>query len=278
MNDIKTVLLHCDSSPDNGRRLRLVKELAARLGACVESVYAVMPMLMQYPFALAGDGGVAAQLAACEAETRRTVRTAFARDCEAAGMADVTWHETLGDPVQGFGRHAWGADLLVFGQRDPASGTEPGVPADFAASVLLATGKPGLVLPYVDAAPGFGSNVLVAWKATPESARALGAALPLLQRADQVHLACWDDPQGGAAEAALAPLRFLKRHGVAAVAHHESAPARDIGEALLSRAADLRIDLLVMGCYGHGRAREWALGGVTRTVMQSMTVPVLMVH
>jgi len=52
----------------------------------------------------------------------------------------------------------------------------------------------------------------------------------------------------------------------------------DVGEELLSRIADLGCDLLVMGAYGHSRAREWAFGGVTRTILQSMTVPVLMSH
>ena len=62
------------------------------------------------------------------------------------------------------------------------------------------------------------------------------------------------------------------------IVHREVAPAREVGELLLSKAADLGADLLVMGCYGHGRAREWVLGGASRTVLQSMTVPVLMAH
>jgi nucleotide-binding universal stress UspA family protein len=152
------------------------------------------------------------------------------------------------------------------------------VPSDFVASVLVETGKPGLVLPYIGAAPGFGQNVLIAWKPTPESARALTAALPLIQRARSVHLACWEETDTGSADAAEPALQYLRRHGVQAAVHLAGRPTRDLGEHLLSEAANLQSDLLVMGCYGHGRAREWALGGVTRTVLKSMTLPVLMVH
>jgi nucleotide-binding universal stress UspA family protein len=71
---------------------------------------------------------------------------------------------------------------------------------------------------------------------------------------------------------------FLHHHGIKATVHRGGPPTRELGELLLSLAADLQADLLVMGCYGHGRAREWALGGATRTVLRSMTLPVLMVH
>jgi len=88
----------------------------------------------------------------------------------------------------------------------------------------------------------------------------------------------WQATTAGA-DAAEPALRYLQRHGVAAQSQrqHGRAP-RELGEALLSQAADLQADLLVMGCYGHGRAREWALGGVTRTVLQAMTLSVLMAH
>jgi nucleotide-binding universal stress UspA family protein len=83
----------------------------------------------------------------------------------------------------------------------------------------------------------------------------------------------------GDASATEAPIvGYLRLHGVQAEFRREVAMTSEVGEQLLSLAADERSDLLVMGCYGHGRAREWALGGVTRTVIESMTLPVLMSH
>jgi nucleotide-binding universal stress UspA family protein len=126
-----------------------------------------------------------------------------------------------------------------------------------------------------------GENVLVAWNGGREAARAIGDALPLLERAKHLDiLAVDDDGEPGVAER-LAGARlgtWLRAHGIAAgVERHE---VRDIGvgEWLLDRAADLGSDLIVMGGYGHARMRELVLGGVTRTVLRSMTVPVFMAH
>ena len=71
---------------------------------------------------------------------------------------------------------------------------------------------------------------------------------------------------------------YLRRHGIAATPHHYGEESSDIGEYILSAVADLGVDLLVMGGYGHSRAREWVLGGATRSVLEAMTVPVLMSH
>ncbi len=279
MNEIKTLLWHLDNQTAEGRRLPLVRELARRLGADLEAVYAVTPLMMQFPFAMSAESSAAGQLAACEAEQRKAARAAFERACQTAGCTDLPWQATQDDPVRAFSPHAWAADLLVLGQHDPKSDDASGVPADFVASVLMTTGKPGLVLPYIEIPQTPGRNVLVAWKATRESARALAGALPLLQRARQVHVLSWDEAETPGADVAEPALRYLRRHGVAAQAQApRGRPPRELGEALLSQAADLQADLLVMGCYGHGRAREWALGGVTRTVLKSMTLPVLMAH
>lgn len=280
MNEIKTLLWHLDNRSAQGQRLPMVRELARELGADIEAVYAVTPLLMQFPFAMSAESSAAGQLATCEAELRKSARAAFVQACQAAGCTGLRWQETTDEPVRAFSQHAWVADLLVLGQHDPKAEDASGVPADFVASVLLATGKPGLVLPGIEIARAPGQNVLVAWKATRESARALAAALPLLQRARQVHVLSWDEAKAPGGDAAAPALRYLQRHGVAAQAHTQQGrtPSRELGEALLSQAADLQADLLVMGCYGHGRALEWALGGVTRTVLQSMTLPVLMAH
>lgn len=278
MNDFRTFLLHLDDVPLGRSRLEAVHRLATEQGARIEVLYAVMPLLMQYPFALDAGGMAAGPLAACQADARDAAKAAFDSACLAAGLADLEWRETHDDPVRGFRHHAWAADLMVLSQHDPRAANPSGVPPDFVASVLVETGKPGLVLPYVGVAPGFGQNVLVAWKPTPESARALTAALPILQRARGVHVASWDESGDSGSEVALHAVQFLQRHGITATVHLGGRPTRDLGELLLSRAADLQADLLVMGCYGHGRAREWVLGGVSRTVLQSMTLPVLMVH
>jgi nucleotide-binding universal stress UspA family protein len=116
---------------------------------------------------------------------------------------------------------------------------------------------------------------MVAWKATRESARALGAAIPLLRGASSVSIAI--DENTPRAEQDLLQA-YLHRHGVQAASHLLPGTHSTAGEAILSLAADVGAELVVMGCYGHSRAREFVLGGASRTVLDSMTVPVLMAH
>jgi hypothetical protein len=169
----------------------------------------------------------------------------------------------------------------------------------FAGSVLVGAGTPLLFVPAVDAlpadadgAPRCGHRVLVAWSPTRESTRALRDAMPLLAGAEQVELVTLAEADGSAPD--LDGVRsYLQRHGVTARVHvlpRGSAPLSagllgggwtpdvPVAEALLSHAADTGADLIVMGGYGHARLRELALGGVTRTMLKSMTVPVLMSH
>lgn len=278
MNGYKSILLHLDASPDVARRMRVASMLAASHAAELEVLYAVMPTMMQYPFAFTTDAQVATLLAAFESESRERAKLAFDEARRAAGMPALPWAEATDEPLRAFSRRAFAADLLVLAQHDPNAKASSCVPADFAASVLIETGKPGLLLPYIETDSSLGQTVLVAWKPTPQAARAVHFALPILRRARQVHVAVWDETPGEEEGAAPAIERFLARHGVAPTLHQGGSTTRDLGELLLSLAADVQADMLVMGCYGHGRAREWALGGVTRTVIRGQTLPVLMAH
>ena len=135
-------------------------------------------------------------------------------------------------------------------------------------------------MPYTGTFQRFGEHVVVAWDASREAGRALIDALPLLRRARQVTVMVIDAEKNrrhGAEPGADIGL-FLARHGVKVQVLRESASPMDIGNFLLSRLADLDADLLVMGAYGHTRLREIVTGGVTRTLLESMTLPVLMSH
>jgi nucleotide-binding universal stress UspA family protein len=185
------------------------------------------------------------------------------------------------------------SDLVVLGQ--PISGD--GAPTRLAPGLLVRSGVPLLFVPDVplprdaDGGPRCGQRVLVAWSPTRETTRAVHDALPLLVAADQVELLQMVSPDDDPADDPLpAVCAHLSRHGVNArpkrVVQQRGAgpigtgwtPDVPVGEALLSHAADTNADLIVMGGYGHARAWELLLGGVTRTLLRSMTVPVLMAH
>jgi nucleotide-binding universal stress UspA family protein len=166
------------------------------------------------------------------------------------------------------------------GQRDPNVPTRAGV-ADFVAEVLLSVGQPVLVVPFGETARTLGERVVVAWSGTRESARAVGDALPLLERAQSVLVlagAAATSAQGRVPALAKGMIRTLERHGVRVQTEDLGRHRFDVGERILARCTSFQADLLVMGAYGHSRARELVLGGVTQTLLESMSVPVLMSH
>ena len=114
-----------------------------------------------------------------------------------------------------------------------------------------------------------------------EATRAVHDALPILQTAEHVSVLAVDPPSGPGGEEPIPCAdicQHLARHGVQAEAQSRSAPASEVGNLLLSHAADQGINLIVMGAYGHSRLREAVLGSVTRSLLHQMTVPVFMSH
>jgi nucleotide-binding universal stress UspA family protein len=168
-------------------------------------------------------------------------------------------------------------DLVVLGQPEPSApviGLRP-------EEVVLAAGRPVLVIPYAGDFSEVGNRVLVAWSGTRESARALYDAMFLIERAEAVTVLEVDRPggDGGAADLSAADVvAALKRRGIAAKAEATVSDGTPVADIILSLAADLSADLVVMGAWGHSRLREFILGGVSRGILQEMTVPVLMSH
>lgn len=274
---MKCVLVHLDGSPRCGARLAWAQRLGREEEARVVALFAVAPPLIgMASYALAPDAMPVQVLY----DLRREWHTRALQAFETASVAPATvWAElgVLDDPVAGFVQQALHADLLVLGQHDPQA-AEFFVRPTFVGDVLVESGRPAIVLPSAGSPADIGRRVMVAWKASAPSARALAAALPLLRRAEEVTVVEWGAQPSGCQGAPLDVELHLRLHGVQARVEREAEEPRDVGERLLSRAADLDADLLVMGCYGHSRARELVLGGATRTVLRSMTLPVLMCH
>ncbi|MDM7944093.1 MAG: universal stress protein [Hydrogenophaga sp.] len=268
-----SILLHLDSSARTPERIKLARQLASDFGAEVFGQPCVLTALVRYPFAMEGAAAAVAILKEMDQDCREKMHTTFVELAGSDGR--LHWLEPLADGPWGFARQALYADLVILGQHDPDDPAGGELPADFVSSLLLESGRPALVLPRTGVIGPVGRTVLVAWKETREAARALSAALPWLQRSDSVHAVCF----GEDVQAPLNSLRAcLKVHGVGLTMHAGGPEDAEVGNRLLSMATDVGADLLVMGCYGHGRAREWVLGGATRTVLTTMTLPVLMAH
>lgn len=272
------LLVHLDASPQAVQRLEAACRLGQTHGAAVCALYAVTPSLVELPFSPEIGPNIAATLRDLDDAQRAGALAAF-RQSRLAADVHASWAEVSDAPVAAvFAQQAFYADLLVLGQHGPTESSPTGVPSDFVETVISASGKPALILPCVQTAAEIGQNVLIAWKPTREAARAVSAAIPLLQRAGRVQIIAWAGDEEVVSGARLDLNGYLWRHGVEAVWHREGQEPEALGELLLSRACDLQADLLVMGCYGHSRTREWILGGTSRTVLRTMTLPVLMAH
>jgi nucleotide-binding universal stress UspA family protein len=269
----KTILVHVDARPRCAERIALAFTLASRFDAHLIALCALeRSRIPSYALAEAGE-------VLLEIERRRRAETVRAAEAEfraaerrAGGKAE--WRVSNDDPAAALGVSARYADLVIAGQPEP----EDPFGQAFAGELVLGAGRPVLFVPYAGRFPDAGKRVLVAWNASREAARAVRDALPLLARADAVQVVAFE-PGGEHGETPGADIAlYLARHGVRATAARDVAPGLDIGSRILSRAADAAADLIVMGAYGHSRLRELALGGATRTLLEAMTVPVLMAH
>ena len=173
--------------------------------------------------------------------------------------------------------HARYADLVVLGQPEPDARGE--YQSSNAEDVIMSSGRPALVVPYIGPGKTLGQRVMVAWDGGREAARAVGDAMPLLEKAESVSVVVINPKSGDHEAQPGADISLhLARHGIKVEAQQLEIRDMSVADAILSRMADQAIDLLVMGAYGHSRIREWVLGGTTRQIFAQMTVPVLMSH
>ncbi len=272
---IKTILLHMANDDTHASRLAVAATLAKRFGAHVDALYIATPVSMP-----AGATGRAASYGFIAEATAIAHENAERIEGEArAALAGLSFRWTVdeGDHVELLAERATYADLAIVGQSVAERAGER-VPLHVPDRLPLATACPTLVLPPVQPATApIGRNVLIAWKNCRESTHAVRNAMPFLETAESVTVLTVTPP-GGRGEEGEALVEWLARHGVPARHHNATASGGEVGDMILSCAADLGADLLVMGAYGHSRLRELVLGGATRRVLATMPLPALMSH
>jgi len=274
----RTLITHFDTTPRAGRRLTLAAHLAESFEAHLSAIYCVMSPLYTEPFVSDGGAFIAQELIRFQDRKDDEARARF-DDISRQTARPIEWCHANGDPASVVNEYGRCADLIVLGQYDPdqANDTTP----DFIGRVILGSGRPVLVVPYAGDFKTIGKRPMVAWNGGREAARAVSAAMPLLRRADMVQINAFDvrSSRGARGDLPGADLAtFLSRHGVKANVSTSTGHDVDVGNQMLSRAEDENIDLIVMGGYGHSRAFEFIMGGTTRTLLESMTVPVLFAH
>ncbi len=278
----QSILVHVDDGEGVVVRLGAAARLARSFDAELIGAYVVPTAAMSPSVSAVLPETVVQQRLARTGEAQDAAEALFRAAASRARVAAAEWRAPAGDAIDTLTDHARCTDLVVIGQRDPADDN-----GEFAESlanaVVLQSGRPVLVIPYAAAPAAIGTTVLVAWNGTRESARAVADAMPLLARAEKVFLLSIetdadDDQTPAHLTAQQRVTAWLRYHGIDAVSRHYESVDDDVGELILSQAADVAADLIVMGAYSHSRLQEMVLGGVTRRLLEAMTVPVLMSH
>jgi nucleotide-binding universal stress UspA family protein len=277
---LSDILVHVDASPRAQMRLDIAAALARQHGAHLTALQVID---VAVPVMAMGDGGgggaVIAELMeqmrqsalAAGVKLKAAFETALARE----GIMGE-WRQVEGTTTEILALHGRYVDLLVMGQDDPESDN-----ADLLETVLFDSGRPVLAIPFAGSFKTIGKRVLVGWNASREATRALHDALPLIAKAETATIFLANPKRGLGAhgeEPGADIARHLARHGLKVEVAKVIADDVSDSALLLNHASDMGADLVVMGAYGHSRLREFILGGVTRSLLREMTVPVLLSH
>ena len=280
----RSIAVHLDAGPRCAARTMLALQIAHRWEARLLGIAATG--VPDVRLAMSIDAPDALEFVPLTAEVLRHraegLVTAFAARCSVDRFARVEGRIVEADPVDAVVGQARWCDLVVVGQAERGVEIE-NVAADLPQQTIVHAACPVLVVPYAGAFDAaVGQRILVAWKDSQECARALHDALPFLKRATRTTILELGDPGHDADAAVVAAARdatvaWLSAHGV--TVHWQTETIEDgVGDRILSLASDLSVDLIVAGAYGHTRVRERLFGGVTRHLLEHMTVPTLFSH
>lgn len=277
----KDVLVFADGSDDGLVRVKLALDLALAHEAHVEAqIVTVLPLHPWGPFSGAVEQAYQAARRAALAQGEKALaaiaglspfgETFSGQTCEAA--FDAVQRTTA--------VAARSADLVILGK--PETQDRSDLDTEIFMGAVFSGGQPCLMFPRWVQPHAYGKRALVAWKATPQAARALHAALPLLKKAESVRIVLVDPRPEEPGEDRAAMMRLathLSRHGVRVEDPViTQSMLGEVAQAIDAQIVEFGADLLVMGAYGHSRMGEFVFGGVSRSMIRGARVPVLLSH
>jgi nucleotide-binding universal stress UspA family protein len=275
---IKDLVVNLNVGTDRDRAAQFAISIASRFDAHIAGIAfaydpAMTPNIMDGLSAAWIDAQRAENLAAAQQAVDRF--EAAVRRCGISAEHRII-DSSLGSAANRFGQIARQFDLSVVGQTAP----DLAMPEDLIIeAALFESGRPVVVVPYIQQDELKLDHILVCWDHSRNAARAVADALPFLAQSKKVEIVMVTRSDAGAENLPGAGLAdHLARHNLNIELKSLIAPDMDVTNTVLSYAADCGADFIVMGGYGHSRLREFVLGGTTRGMLQSMTIPVLMAH
>jgi nucleotide-binding universal stress UspA family protein len=275
---IKDILVNLSVGETGGPAGDYAVSVADTFGAHVVGIASVFDPIVP----ISGTGYIPAEVIDTQlADNQSAAKAAVDRFAASASRAGISAEPlTLSASAAGagdqFGRLARRFDLAIVGQAEPETSA---VEELIAESTLFQSGRPMIVVPYIQKAPLKLDRVMVCWDGGRQAARAIADAMPILEKAGKVEIVIVANERGKQDEIEGADMgQHLARHGLKVDVRRISSGNIDVADALLSHVADSGTDFIVMGGYGHSRLREFVLGGVTHSILRSMTAPVLLSH
>lgn len=261
--NLRDILVFLDGGAASEQRLWLATSIARQHGACLSAVFLQDDRVIEIPRSTLPS---------------ETVRHMF-RDCLRSFGGEGDWYPLDRIDTAELIALARAADLTIIGQANPY--LRRSAPAWRPEKIVVACGRPVLMVPYIGSYDQVGRRVLVAWDGSREATRALNDALPVISDAETVTVMTVRarERECGRDHSALDRIiRHLTRHDMVVRAEETVRDGSAVSDMLLSRAADFAVDLIVAGASHHSAWHEALVGGVSRKLFQHMTVPVLMSH
>jgi nucleotide-binding universal stress UspA family protein len=252
--------------------LDVASTLAADHQAHLTALHVIQPPYV--PIDIGGSvPGALVQQIEDQARERAELAKRLVSEAEQRNGRRIEQRTVDGDTISTTLLHSLYVDLVIVGQ---GNNDDPGED-DLAEEIIMGAGRPALIVPHAGKVRSIGKRVLVAWKQTTEATRAVHDALPFLRSAEAIVVMEVNPPTERVPHIAGVDIAtHLARHGVRVEVSSTTATEIGVGDAILSRAAELGADMIVMGAYGHSRLREFVFGGVTLHLLRHMTVPVFM--
>lgn len=269
----KDLLVQIDPSNESDAALEAAVILGRNFGAHVIGLHAVSPDFVPAYRAVELRETMLKLAQRQFEEQAAAAKDRFERKLAGTGLS-MEWRAVRGTPDAHLTLQARYADLVLITQPDETQRA-------MVDHLLIGAGRPVLLVPRFGRYSEIGTRVLVAWDESREATRAVNDAIPFMAKAQSVtvlSVGSRSDARGGPPATPRDLAHHLARHGIRVESSFDVAGDLDVADIVLSRAADLSSDLIVMGAYGHARLREIILGGATRSILEHMTAPVLMSH
>lgn len=273
---IKTILVHLADDEEHLKRLEVAVMLAQERKAHVTALFITTPIGM--PAQITGRGASAVYLAEATAQAKakaEALEQEFDERCERSNI-EYSWITTEGDHLDLLAKHAHAADLVIASQPTYES-LEDRLRTRLPEELALHSGLPVLILPRDSEIETIGKRVMIAWKDTRETVRAIRDNISILVDAEKVFVLTVA-PDTGDALSMHEVAQYIQRHGVNVETQHIANYEHSVGETILDAADSCEVDLIVLGAHGHSRLRELIMGSVTDHVLKNTELPVIISH